>query len=115
MAVGLGLCLFISPLLGLVGTGYVALTLSYTMVWRHLLLLDIIAIGGGFVLRAVAGGAAAPVSLSRWFLLVITPPPCSSPPASGYAELRRTNVGVAARARSKRRRVLEGYSESRLR
>ena len=30
------------------------------------------AIAGGFVLRAVAGGVAAPVTLSRWFMLVVT-------------------------------------------
>ena len=65
---GLVLCDLVRPLLVAVGAGYVALTLSYTMVWRHLLLLDIVAIGGGFVLRAVAGGVAAPVALSRWFL-----------------------------------------------
>ena len=27
---------------------------------------------GGFVLRALAGGVAAPVALSRWFVLVVT-------------------------------------------
>jgi len=37
----------IRPLRALVGGGYVALTLSYTLIWRHLLLLDIFAIAGG--------------------------------------------------------------------
>src|SRR5436190_17199287 len=69
---GLALCVMVRPLLGFVGAGYVALTLSYTLIWRHVLLLDLIAIGGGFVLRAIAGGVAAPVSLSQWFLLVIS-------------------------------------------
>ena len=115
MAVGLGLCWFIAPLLALVGVAYLALTLSYTMVWRHLLLLDIIAIGGGFVLRAVAGGAAAPVALSRWFLLVITAAAVFVAAGKRYAELRRTNVQSSAGQIVKRRRVLEGYSEPRLR
>lgn len=91
MVTGLGLCAFISPLLALVGAGYLALTLSYTLIWRHLLLLDIIAIGGGFVLRAVAGGAAAPVALSRWFLLVITCAAVFIAAGKRYAELRRTD------------------------
>src|SRR5205807_338323 len=69
---GLGICGLVRPLLVLVGAGYVALTLTYSMVWRHILLLDIVAIAGGFLLRAVAGGVAAPVRLSRWFLLVVT-------------------------------------------
>ena len=51
---------------------YLALTLSYTMFWRRVALLDITAIAGGFVLRALAGGVAAPVTLSRWFVLVIS-------------------------------------------
>jgi decaprenyl-phosphate phosphoribosyltransferase len=113
-AVGLGLCWFIAPVLALVGVAYLALTLSYTMVWRHLLLLDIIAIGGGFVLRAVAGGAAAPVALSRWFLLVITAAAVFVAAGKRYAELRRTNAQSSAGEIVKRRRVLEGYSEPRL-
>ena len=44
--------------------------------------LDIVAIAGGFVLRALAGGVAAPVTLSRWFVLVVTRRPCSWPPVS---------------------------------
>jgi decaprenyl-phosphate phosphoribosyltransferase len=115
LVVGLGLCVFISPLLGLVGAGYVALTLSYTLIWRHLLLLDIIAIGGGFVLRAVAGGAAAPVALSRWFLLVISFAAVFVAAGKRFAELRRTNSAADAGKPVRRRRVLEGYSEARLR
>jgi decaprenyl-phosphate phosphoribosyltransferase len=114
MAVGLGLCAFISPLLALVGAGYLALTLSYTMVWRHLLLLDIIAIGGGFVLRAVAGGVAAPVSLSRWFLLVISAAAVFVAAGKRYAELRRTDSETVPGGTAHRRKVLEGYSERRL-
>jgi decaprenyl-phosphate phosphoribosyltransferase len=115
MCVGLGLCAFISPLLGLVGAGYVALTLSYTLIWRHLLLLDIVAIGGGFVLRAVAGGVAAPVTLSRWFLLVITCAAVFVAAGKRFAELRRTDSEATAGEAIKRRRVLDGYSEPRLR
>jgi decaprenyl-phosphate phosphoribosyltransferase len=116
MITGLGLCAFISPLLALVGAGYLALTLSYTLIWRHLLLLDIIAIGGGFVLRAVAGGAAAPVALSRWFLLVISFAAVCIAAGKRYAELRRTDSEATAGNRAApRRKVLEGYSEPRLR
>jgi decaprenyl-phosphate phosphoribosyltransferase len=102
---GLTLCVVVRPLLGLVGAGYVALTLSYTLVWRHILLLDLIAIGGGFVLRAVAGGVAAPVGLSRWFLLVISAAAVCVAAGKRYAELRR-----AQSENSARRRVLHSYS-----
>lgn len=72
MVLGLVICVLVRPLLAAVGLGYLGLTLSYTLVWRHILLLDLAAIAGGFVLRAVAGGVAAPVTLSRWFVLVVT-------------------------------------------
>ncbi len=69
---GLILCLSIRPELALVGAGYVALTLTYTLVLRDVVVLDVVAVAGGFVLRALAGGVAAPVTLSRWFVLVVT-------------------------------------------
>jgi decaprenyl-phosphate phosphoribosyltransferase len=113
LIVGLALCAAVRPLVALVGAGYVALTLSYTLVWRHLLLLDIVAIAGGFVLRAVAGGVAAPVTLSIWFMLVVTCGAVFVASGKRHAELRRLDLGAATLAG--RRRVLEGYTIARLR
>lgn len=102
---GLLLCAAIGPLLALVGAAYAALTLSYTLVWRHLMVFDVFAVAGGFVLRAVAGGVAAPVTLSRWFLLVVTSSAVLVAAAKRYAELRRADGSAASR-----RRVLDSYS-----
>jgi decaprenyl-phosphate phosphoribosyltransferase len=110
IACGLLLCAVITPLLAVVGAGYLSLTLSYTLLWRHLLLLDVIAIAGGFVLRAVAGGVAAPVTLSRWFVLVVTCAAVFVAAGKRQAELLRTE-----RAGASRRRVLEHYTVGRLR
>jgi decaprenyl-phosphate phosphoribosyltransferase len=107
---GLLLCGAIRPLLAVVGVGYVLLTLTYTLIWRHLLLFDIVAIAGGFVLRAVAGGVAAPVTLSRWFLLVVTCAAVCVAAGKRLGELLRTQNGGTAR-----RRVLDLYTEKRLR
>jgi decaprenyl-phosphate phosphoribosyltransferase len=107
---GLLLCSLITPLLAAVGAGYLALTLSYTLLWRHVLLLDVIVIAGGFVLRAVAGGVAAPVTLSRWFVLVVTCTAVFVAAGKRQAELLRTK-----RAGASRRRVLEHYTLGRLR
>ena len=52
--------------------GYVVLTVSYTLHLKHQALLDLVAVSGGFVLRAVAGAAAADIQISRWFLIVAT-------------------------------------------
>jgi decaprenyl-phosphate phosphoribosyltransferase len=107
---GLLLCWSVRPLLAVVGLGYVALTLSYTLVWRYVPLLDVVAIGGGFVLRAVAGGVAAPVTLSRWFVLVISAAAVFVAAAKRHAELRRVHTNGEAR-----RRVLLYYRPSSLR
>jgi len=112
VVVGVSLCLAIRPLLATVGAGYVALTLSYTIVRRYVLAFDIVAIAGGFVLCAVAGGVAAPVALSRWFVLVVTCAALFVATGKRRAELRRT---VATNALAGRRIVLKGYTELRLR
>ena len=69
---GLVMCTIVTPLLTLTAFGYIALTVTYSWVWRNIVVLDLVALAGGFVLRAVAGGVAAPVGLSRWFVLVVT-------------------------------------------
>ncbi len=111
MACGLALCAIDRPLLALVGLGYLLLTLSYTLLWRHVPVLDLFAIAGGFVLRAVAGGVAAPVALSRWFLVVITFAAVFVAAGKRWAELQRTDGHALDSAeRVGRRRVLELYS-----
>lgn len=107
---GFAICAAVRPLLLVVALGYVVLTLSYTFVWRHILILDLVAIAGGFVLRAVAGGVAAPVTLSRWFVLVVTAAAVMVAAGKRQSELRRTDVGGESR-----RRVLEMYTPQMLR
>jgi decaprenyl-phosphate phosphoribosyltransferase len=110
LATGLLLCALVRPLLAAVGAGYVALTLSYTVLWRRIPILDIGAIAGGFVLRALAGGVAAAVPLSRWFVLVVSSAAVFVAGSKRWAELRRR-----PRPGAVRRRVLELYSDTRLR
>jgi decaprenyl-phosphate phosphoribosyltransferase len=105
IALGIAVCAAVSLLLAFVGVVYVALTVSYTLVWRHVRVLDIGAIAGGFVLRAAAGGAAAPVTLSRSFLLVVACVAVFVAGAKRYAELRRPETD-----RSTKRGVVNSYS-----
>jgi 4-hydroxybenzoate polyprenyltransferase len=46
--------------------GYVALSLSYSIVWRRLLLVDVVALATLFIVRVVAGAEAIEVSVSFW-------------------------------------------------
>ncbi|HLH66374.1 MAG TPA: decaprenyl-phosphate phosphoribosyltransferase [Solirubrobacteraceae bacterium] len=88
LACGLLLCFAVSAMLALVGAAYLAVTVSYSWLWRRLPMLDLAALAAGFVLRAVAGGVAAPVSLSRWFLAVITCAAVFVAAGKRFAELR---------------------------
>jgi decaprenyl-phosphate phosphoribosyltransferase len=58
-----------APLVGVLAA-YLGLSVAYMVALRGVALLDIAAIAGGFLLRAVAGGVAADVELSMWFLMV---------------------------------------------
>jgi decaprenyl-phosphate phosphoribosyltransferase len=109
VAAGLTMCVLVRPRLGYVGVAYVALTVSYALLWRRVVFLDVAAIAGGFVLRALAGGVAPPVALSRWFVLVVTFAAVFVAAGKRQAEFRRT-VGTRAG-----RHVLGRYSEPRLR
>jgi 4-hydroxybenzoate polyprenyltransferase len=46
--------------------GYLALMLSYNAVLKQIAIIDVFAIGGGFVLRAVGGAVAIDVPISPW-------------------------------------------------
>jgi decaprenyl-phosphate phosphoribosyltransferase len=56
--------------LGATVAGYLALTTAYNLGLKHVAPLDILGVAAGFVLRAVAGGAAADVPISEWFFIV---------------------------------------------
>jgi decaprenyl-phosphate phosphoribosyltransferase len=57
------------PMVGVLAL-YVGLTTSYTLGLKQIAVVDIAVVASGFMLRAVGGGVAADVALSRWFLIV---------------------------------------------
>src|SRR3989440_1402270 len=50
--------------------GYLAVTVAYTFWLKHMAVFDIAVVASGFIFRAVAGGIAIDVPISRWFLIV---------------------------------------------
>ena len=50
---------------------YFFLQLAYTFTLKNLVLLDVLAIAGGFILRVYAGAFAINVHMSVWFLLCV--------------------------------------------
>jgi decaprenyl-phosphate phosphoribosyltransferase len=67
-AIGAGLG---SRFLG-VAVAYAALNVCYSLWLRQIAIADIASIAGAFVLRAVAGGVAVDVPISRWFIVVVS-------------------------------------------
>jgi decaprenyl-phosphate phosphoribosyltransferase len=78
VSVGIGLLVVATALGGLLAGWdlalvmglYGAINVSYSLGLRNEPILDLAAVSAGFVLRAVAGGLAAGVVLSDWFLIV---------------------------------------------
>jgi 4-hydroxybenzoate polyprenyltransferase len=70
LLIGLGGGWALHRAFGLVATMYLALQIAYTFAFKHAAILDVIAIGLGFVLRAVAGVVVLEgVEISPWLVL----------------------------------------------
>jgi len=99
---GVTLAAAIAPGLGVIGCGYLALTASYSLWWRRVVVADILAIAAGFVLRALAGGVATDIYLSRWFIIVTACCAIFLVAAKRYAELREHAGAQLSRATLRR-------------
>lgn len=69
-AAGLGLSFLATPQLAIVLAVYEAVQLGYCFGLKHQPVVDLAIVGSGFLMRAIAGGVAAGIALSQWFLLV---------------------------------------------
>jgi decaprenyl-phosphate phosphoribosyltransferase len=95
---GISLATAITPGLGLLAICYLGLTASYSMWLRRVAVVDILVVAAGFVIRALAGGVATDIYLSRWFVIVTGCCAVFLVTAKRYAELRVHDGGDAARA-----------------
>ena len=89
---------------------YIALQLGYCFGWKHIPVIDIALVSSGFMLRAMAGGVAADIELSQWFLLVAAFGSLFMASGKRYAELL-----LAERTGAKIRKSLQGYTQTYLR
>lgn len=62
-------CFLVSSGAGFTALAYLGLTYSYHFLLKHIVILDALAVAGGFVLRAVIGAEAIQVEISPWLLL----------------------------------------------
>lgn len=67
---GLAVAALVSTALLVTLVVYAAITFSYSFRFKHVAVIDLVLVAAGFLIRAIAGGAAADVELSPLFLLV---------------------------------------------
>lgn len=67
-AVGVGASFLLSTGLGLCALLYLALTVTYSLWLKRLIVIDVIVLASLYVLRVVAGGAAVGIPVSPWLL-----------------------------------------------
>lgn len=95
---GLALASAIDPKVGAVGFAYLGLTAGYSLWLRRVIVADMLVIAAGFVLRALVGGVATDVYLSRWFVIVTACWAIYLVAAKRYAELREHVGGESTRS-----------------
>lgn len=92
-------------LFAVVAACYVLLNLAYTFRLKHVVIIDVFCLAGGFVLRAIAGAVVIPVPISPWLYL------CTIL-LSLFLALgkRRQELMMLGADASSHRRILEEYS-----
>lgn len=108
--VSLAVSLLASPNLAVVIAVYIAMQMAYCFGLKHQAVLDICIVSSAYLIRAIAGAAAASIPLSQWFLLVMTFGSLFMVAGKRYAELQ-----LAERTGAKIRKSLESYTASYLR
>ncbi|OFJ53935.1 decaprenyl-phosphate phosphoribosyltransferase [Mycolicibacterium grossiae] len=106
----LAISLLATPNLAVVMAIYIGIQLAYCFGLKHQAVLDICIVSSGFLIRAIAGGVAANIPLSQWFLLMMAFGSLFMAAGKRYAELQ-----LAERTGAKIRKSLESYTSSYLR
>jgi len=104
-AVGLAGAFAINVEFGITSVLYLVLQVSYSMWLKHLVILDALALSGGFVLRAIGGAVAINVAFSNWLLLMTL----LGALFIGFSKRRAEIVALADDATG-HRRILAEYS-----
>src|ERR1700712_3136960 len=109
-AVSLAVSWLVSPNLAIVIAVYIAMQMAYCFGLKHQPVLDICIVSSAYLIRAIAGGAAANVPLSQWFLLVMAFGSLFMVAGKTSAELQ-----LAERTGAQIRKSLESYTSTYLR
>ena len=99
----------ISPALAGVILAYAVFTLAYSLALKHEPVIELALLSMGFLLRAIAGGAASDLPISQWFLIVAGFGSLFMAAGKRYSELKREEENGVAKG-DIRRKALAGYT-----
>lgn len=105
----LALSFAISLALGGVVVAYAIFTLAYSLALKHEPVIELALLAMGFLLRAIAGGAASGLPISQWFLIVAGFGSLFMAAGKRYSELDRF-VREGDSGAGPKRRSLDGYT-----
>lgn len=96
---------FLGEMFWLISASYFLLNIFYTFWFKHIVLLDVFSIAGGFMLRVVGGAAAISVIASPWLII------CTLFVSLflGFAKRRSELVNMNSDGGSLTRKVLDDY------
>jgi decaprenyl-phosphate phosphoribosyltransferase len=89
---------------------YLAVSVTYALWLKHEQVVELALVSSGFLLRAIAGGVAVALPLSRWFLIV-----ASFGSLLIVAGKRLSELLLVGAGRSESRKILASYSPTFLR
>ncbi|OBI82077.1 decaprenyl-phosphate phosphoribosyltransferase [Mycobacterium asiaticum] len=113
VALGVGslvLAFWLTPNLAVVMAVYLGMQLGYCFGLKHQAVMDICIVSSAYLIRAIAGGAATNIYLSKWFLLTAAFGSLFMVAGKRYAELQ-----LAERTGAAIRKSLESYTSTYLR
>ena len=113
-AAAIALSFVISTALAGVVIAYAVFTLAYSLALKHEPVIELALLAMGFLLRAIAGGAASGLPISPWFLIVAGFGSLFMAAGKRYSELDRFDRDEDADVGT-RRKSLDGYTLSYLR
>jgi 4-hydroxybenzoate polyprenyltransferase len=101
---GLAGALLLGAQFGLAAGAYLLLTVAYSTWLKHTVILDVMALAGCYVIRAVAGAVVIQVEISPWLLV------CTTLGALLIGLAKRRNELVILEDAGSHRRILEEYT-----
>lgn len=69
LGIGAGIAWWVSPSFLILALVYLATSISYSFVFKHIVILDVMVLALHYLLRVIAGAVAIEVSVSEWLFL----------------------------------------------